>query len=131
SEAAVCHGPWVVMAKYSYPHWKSGLSQSGSFGSSPLAASSGAFDVVPTYFRSAPRSSLAWMQPVVTLLLQFGRAPLLACSSKPATIDWTAASPVPWWTPVPLSGSDAVWIAPLGMWSTEGWVMVEAGLGAE
>src|SRR3954447_22995137 len=118
------------MAKYSSPHWPSAL-QAPARGSSPSDCSSGAFDVVLTYFRSAAFSSLAWMKPLVTDPPQAGSAPLLACSSKPATSDWIAVEPEPWWTPVPLSASDVVWMAPAGMSRAAAWVIVEAGRGAE
>src|SRR3954452_17995343 len=99
------------MAKYSSPHWPSAL-QAPARGSSPSDCSSGAFDVVPTYFRSAAFSSLAWMQQLVTDSPQAGSAPLLACSSEPATSDWIAVEPEPWCSPVPLSATDVVWMAP-------------------
>src|SRR5262245_40375015 len=129
-DAAVCQGPWVEMAKYSSPHWKSGL-QPGASGLSPIDWSCGASDVVPTYFRSAACSSLAWMQPVVRDALQLGRAPLVAWSSNPDTIESIEVRPLPCPIPWPLSGNSAVWIAPPGIRSDVGWVMAEAGRGAE
>ena len=76
-------------------------------GSAPMDASWSASDVVPTYFRSAACSSLAWMHPVVTDPLHAGRAPLVAWSSNPATSEVIAVSPLPWPSWVPLSGSRA------------------------
>ena len=55
----------------------------------------------------------------------------MACSSNPDTSDWIAVLPEPWLTPPPLSGSEYVWIAPEGMSTFAGWVIVEAGRGAE
>src|SRR5579871_5510859 len=125
SDAAVCHGPCVVMEKYSSPHWPSGLQPPAS-GSSPIDCSSGAFDVVPTYFRSAASSSLAWMQLVVTTPPHVGSAGLVACNSNPETSDWIARLPVPWLTPLPLSGRVPVWVAPEDISIAAGCVIVDA-----
>ena len=38
---------------------------------------------------------------------------------------------MPWLTPLPLSGIEAVWIAPEGMSSAPAGVIVDAGRGAE
>src|SRR5436309_9295030 len=98
--AGVRHGPCVVIAKYSSPRLRRGFFL--------IAVSSGALDVVPTYFKSAAFSSLAWMQPVAALLRHVCNVPLLAWSSNPATSDLIAVPPLPWLSWVPLSRSDAV-----------------------
>src|ERR1041385_3497505 len=122
ADAGVRHGPCVVIAKYASPFGLSGFWLS--------AWSSGAFDVVPTYFTSAAISSGAWMQPVVTAPPQLGNAPLVACSSNPATIELIELGPVPWLIAPPLSGSEAVCTFPFGSSSEAGWGIVAAGRGA-
>src|SRR4051794_2562250 len=122
-DAAVRHGPWVEIAKYASP-----LAEVSGF--SPTASSCGALDVAPTYFRSDDFSSENATQPVAWSFAQFGSAPLFACSSKPATIDWTASAPDPWSTDWPLSGRNVFATAPVGRPSVDGWVMAEAGRGA-
>src|SRR4051812_34658853 len=120
-EAAVRHGPCVLMAKYASP---------SDSGFCPIELSCGASDVAPMYFRSADLSSGKETQPLVTVVLQSGSRPLLACSSKPATVERTASAPEPWLTCRPVSGSRAVWTLPPGMVMTLGCVIFEAGRGA-
>src|SRR5256885_13730099 len=104
-DPAVRHGPCVVTEKYASP---------SDSGSSPIEPSCGASEVAPKYFRSADRSSGKWTQADVTDTEQDRASPLVACSSKPATVDCTAVAPEPWLTRCPVSGSNAVWTAPPG-----------------
>src|SRR3954471_18219912 len=120
-EAAVRHGPWVVTEKYANPSDK---------GFWPIEFSCGASDVAPMYFRSADRSSEKATHPLVTVAVQSGSRPLLACSSKPATVERTASAPEPWLTCRPVSGSSADWTLPPGIVMTLGCVIFEAGRGA-
>src|SRR4051794_14537857 len=94
-DAAVRQRPWVFTAKYTSP----------SDGSSPLEASCGASEVAPTRLRSADRSSGKFTHPEVISAEQLGARPLVPCSSRPATVDWTFCAPDPWLTDCPVNGS--------------------------
>src|SRR5690348_6147352 len=99
----VRHGAWAVTEKYAIPSLS---------GFCPFATSCGASEVAPRYFRSASRSSGKLTHPDVTDTEQFGTRPLRACSSKPATVDWTRVWPEPWSTCLPLSESNPLCTRP-------------------
>src|SRR5690348_2636976 len=119
--AGVRQRPWVLTAKYTKP----------SVGSSPLDASCGALEVAPNRLRSADRSSGKLTHPLVMTSEQLGARPLVPCSSRPATVDWTFCEPLPWLTDWPVSGSSEVSTSPAGRVTWSAWLIAEAGRGAE
>src|SRR6478736_709912 len=111
--ACVRHGPCAETAKYRNP------------------SAFGALEVTPRYFRSAARASANGMQWLVEVPVHLGSRPLVAVSSKPATVERIASSPEPCLTCFPDSGRSADCTEPCGRVTDFGWVMVDAGRGAE